>query len=81
VIHAQPWQPSGTTRAMFQRTLAGWAMDLLELRRRGLDRPGRRDGAGGPVWPGETASPAPLRPFISIPGAALAAWEGPVAGF
>ena len=31
---------------MFQRMLTGWAMDALALRRRGLDRPGRRTCAG-----------------------------------
>lgn len=29
-------------RRMFNRTLSAWAMDVLELRRRGLDRPGVR---------------------------------------
>jgi hypothetical protein len=33
--------PAGARR-MYQRVLAGWAMDLLALRRAGLDRPGRR---------------------------------------
>ncbi len=33
-------------RAMFQRVLAAWAVDALSLRRRGLDRPCSRDGAG-----------------------------------
>lgn len=81
MIHAEPWQTPSTARAMFQRVLASWAGDLLELRRRGLDRPGRRDGTGAPAWLGPAdpveARPAPLRPFLSIPGAALAAWEGP----
>jgi hypothetical protein len=59
---------------MFQRTLAGWAMDMLELRRRGLDRPCQRGAEGGPAWPGETgtqgaACGAPLRPFQAIPAA------------
>ena len=29
-------------RAIYQRVLAGWAMDVLELRRGGLDRPSLR---------------------------------------
>jgi|GEM_PF-6414605 len=29
-------------RAIYQRVLAGWAMDVLELRREGLDRPSMR---------------------------------------
>lgn len=33
-------------RAMFQRVLAAWAVDALSLRRRGLDRPCHRGGAG-----------------------------------
>lgn len=32
--------------AMFNRVLAPWAMDLLALRKRGLDRPGSRPGRG-----------------------------------
>lgn len=31
-----------TARQLFQRVLGSWASDLLELRRRGLDRPGYR---------------------------------------
>lgn len=29
-------------RRLFQRALASWATDMLELRRKGLDRPSRR---------------------------------------
>lgn len=29
-------------RGMYERVLASWAMDVLALRRRGLDRPGAR---------------------------------------
>jgi hypothetical protein len=36
---------------MYRRVLAGWAMDALSLRRRGLDRPCSRDGLA-PVGPG-----------------------------
>ncbi len=43
-------------RLMFQRMLAGWAQDVLELRRRGLDRPAYlgfdEDPAIGPACPG-----------------------------
>src|SRR5436305_15192458 len=68
VVHAVR-QHDDHTRALFRRYLSGWAMDLLELRRRGLDRPCMRDGAGaGPVSPGHTSdhdsgSPGALRPF------------------
>ncbi len=30
-------------RRVFQRTLTRWAMDVLALRRRGLEKPGFRD--------------------------------------
>jgi hypothetical protein len=43
--------PAGA-RQMYQRVLAGWAMDLLTLRRAGLDQPGRRGAwARGGVAP------------------------------
>ncbi|MBL9031186.1 MAG: hypothetical protein JNM80_05715 [Phycisphaerae bacterium] len=38
-------------RAMYRHMLTGWVMDALELRRRGLDRPTRRDGADLPLGP------------------------------
>lgn len=38
-------------RVMFERILTGWAMDVLALRRRGLDRPGSRPGRGLPAAP------------------------------
>jgi hypothetical protein len=39
-------------RRMYQRVLAAWAMDLLSLRRAGLDRPGRRTvGSRGAALP------------------------------
>lgn len=31
-------------KRMFQRMLSGWAMDVLELRRTGMDRPSFRGG-------------------------------------
>lgn len=40
--------PTATARRMFERVLTGWAMDVLSLRRRGLDRPGYRLGCGMP---------------------------------
>lgn len=33
-------------QAMFQRALRGWAQDLMRLRARGADRPGRRRTRG-----------------------------------
>jgi hypothetical protein len=54
---------------MYRRYLSSWAMDVLELRRKGLDRPCTREGAGaGPVSPGHTpdhdsGSPGALRTF------------------
>jgi hypothetical protein len=39
------------TRAMFARVLSAWAMDLLELRRKGLIVPSDRKGAADPVMP------------------------------
>lgn len=40
-----------SAKAMYRHMLAGWVMDSLELRRRGLDRPTRRDGQGVPLGP------------------------------
>ncbi|HED53992.1 MAG TPA: hypothetical protein ENJ00_07300 [Phycisphaerales bacterium] len=41
-----------TSRAMFQRVLSTWTMDLVRLRSLGLDQPGpRADRTGGPVGP------------------------------
>ncbi|GJQ28486.1 MAG: hypothetical protein HBSAPP03_03700 [Phycisphaerae bacterium] len=42
-------------RRMFERVLGPWAADMLELRRRGLDKPSHRPGwivpeAGPRVW-------------------------------
>jgi hypothetical protein len=68
VVHAEPYTDD-RTRALYRRYLSAWAMDLLELRRRGLDRPCMRDGAGaGPVSPGGSpvhgsGSPGALRTF------------------
>lgn len=33
-------------QAMFQKALRGWALDLMRLRARGADRPGRRRPRG-----------------------------------
>ncbi|MCA9310040.1 MAG: hypothetical protein KDA21_02480 [Phycisphaerales bacterium] len=41
-------------RRMFQRTLSAWAMDLLSLRQRGLDRPGARPYAVSSYVPAPT---------------------------
>ncbi|HYE62244.1 MAG TPA: hypothetical protein VD997_09625 [Phycisphaerales bacterium] len=38
-------------RVMFTRVLAGWASDLLRLRREGLDLPGHRGGKREVVTP------------------------------
>ncbi len=39
-------------RRLFQRVLGAWASDLLELRRKGLDRPSRRfEGQGLAIRP------------------------------
>jgi hypothetical protein len=44
-------------RAIYQRVLAGWAMDSLELRRGGLDRPSfRSTGDTLPVTPARRAA-------------------------
>lgn len=55
-----PW-----VRLMFQRVLASWAADALELRRAGLDRPVGRpevsDRDGPWVHPGIAAPPPSLR--------------------
>ncbi len=40
--------PCAAARRMFERVLTGWAMDVLSLRRRGLDRPGYRLARGTP---------------------------------
>jgi hypothetical protein len=68
VVHAAS-HPENPTRDMFRRYLSGWAMDLLELRRQGLDRPCTRDCAdAGPVAPGtfpdhDSGTPGALRTF------------------
>lgn len=46
-----PAEAEQEARQMFQRFLAGWAMDVLELRRRGLDRPVERRGCPGVAAP------------------------------
>ncbi len=38
------------SQQLFGRTLAGWASDILALRRAGLDRPGWRDGEPPIQW-------------------------------
>ena len=44
-------------RAIYQRVLAGWAMDVLELRRGGLDRPSLRcTGHSMPMTPQRRAA-------------------------
>jgi hypothetical protein len=40
-----PVDPRTQARAVFGRVLSSWALDLLELRRRGMDRPSHRRGA------------------------------------
>ena len=48
MVHHQPHRREATdaVHEMFQKVLTGWAMDALALRRRGLDRPSSREGAG-----------------------------------
>lgn len=41
----QAVEAEALAQAMFRRVLTGWAMDLLALRRSGLDRPGPRSGS------------------------------------
>jgi hypothetical protein len=67
VIHAIR-QSDDRTRAMFRRYLSGWTMDLLELRRRGLDRPCQRQGSGEPAAPFVPGS----RPELALREAVLA---------
>ncbi len=38
------------SRQLFSRSLAGWASDILALRRAGLDRPRWRDGDPPNQW-------------------------------
>lgn len=38
-------------RRMFARVMSQWAMDSLELRRSGLNRPGYRTGTDQPIGP------------------------------
>lgn len=45
-----PTMAEEIARRMFHRMLAGWAGDVLTLRREGLDRPSMR-GAEAPVMP------------------------------
>lgn len=56
---AQTCAPEEQARRMFRAVLAPWAMDLLELRRRGLDRPGRRYSCGLVLRPGSDGPAAP----------------------
>lgn len=35
-----PEHAERAAQRLFRKALAGWAMDLMDLRRRGLDRPG-----------------------------------------
>jgi hypothetical protein len=42
--------------AMFQRTLAGWAHDVLRLRAAGLDRPTARTACGPVTAPARRAA-------------------------
>jgi hypothetical protein len=52
VPHAdQERSPQEKAQQMFQRVITGWAMDALSLRRRGLDRPGQRQGTGACTAP------------------------------
>ncbi len=51
IVHSDDRTGSAETRAMdmnrmFHRMLQVWAMDVLSLRQRGLDRPSMRDGRG-----------------------------------
>lgn len=46
---AQATDSAEHARRMFRAVLAPWAADLLELRRRGLDRPGFRRGLDLPL--------------------------------
>lgn len=39
-----PEQAEKAAQRLFRKALAGWAMDLMDLRRRGLDRPGPSQG-------------------------------------
>ena len=59
-------------QAMFQRVITGWAMDALSLRRRGLDRPCTRDGAGLAL-PGRSADQGPHR--LVQPEQPAIAWQ------
>ncbi|MBK7404713.1 MAG: hypothetical protein IPJ41_08775 [Phycisphaerales bacterium] len=43
---------------MYRAVLAPWAMDLLSLRHRGLDRPSRRYANGLVLRPAQSAPPA-----------------------
>ena len=62
MIHNQPQirRADDAMQEMFQRVLTGWAMDALSLRRRGLDRPSSREGAGLALIRPESAEDAPL---------------------
>lgn len=52
--------PCALARLMFERVLTRWAMDVLSLRRHGLDRPGHREiGPGLVAAPGDGFDPAP----------------------
>src|SRR5262249_60631837 len=62
----RPELPShAQVRRMFQRTLAGWTMDLLALRRAGLDHPGLRRGGCPAVMPARTDQARPTGPARS----------------
>ncbi|MBI1189846.1 MAG: hypothetical protein GC200_04085 [Tepidisphaera sp.] len=48
-----PNREKDAVRRMFAKVMAQWAMDTLELRRSGLNRPGARVGTGQPIGPSE----------------------------
>lgn len=45
-------QPEAESRRLFQRTLAGWAVDVLRLKRKKLDLPARHTPSARTATPG-----------------------------
>ncbi|HYE02404.1 MAG TPA: hypothetical protein VD963_04115 [Phycisphaerales bacterium] len=59
---ALPYQPE----EIFHRVLRGWMLDLLELRRRGLDQP-RAQALRPARWDALRASPARVAGTVRAP--------------
>ena len=72
MVHEHDRKAADPMQLMFQRVITGWAMDALSLRRRGLDKPCTRDGAGLAL-PGRSADQGPR--LLIHPAQPPIAWQ------